>query len=63
VLPVTPHAKAAGVNRRLAVALRLLEGLLRRAVLERSRAFLAMGRTPLNGASGALPVCRANDPR
>ena len=34
-----------GVPRRLAVALRLRGGLLRRAVLERSRACLAIGRT------------------
>ena len=34
-----------GFPRRLAVALRLRGGLLRRAVLERSRACLAIGRT------------------
>ena len=35
-----------GFPRRLAVALRLRGGLLRRAVLEHSLAYLAMGRTP-----------------
>ena len=38
-----------GFPRRPAVALRLPGGLLRRAVLERNRAYLAMGRTALRG--------------
>ena len=57
------HAKAAGVNRRLAVALLLRGGVLRRAVLERGLCLPRHGTHGLNEASGALPVCRANDPR
>jgi hypothetical protein len=57
------YAKAAGVNRRLAVALLLRADVLRRAVLERGLCLPRHGTHGLNEASGALPVCRANDPR
>ena len=48
--------------RRLAVALRLRGGVLRRAV-SNVAVPTAIGRTHgLNEAAGALPACRANDP-
>jgi hypothetical protein len=58
------HAKAAKVFLDgSAVALRLRCGLLRRAVLERGLCLPRHGTHGLDEASGALPVCRANDPR
>jgi hypothetical protein len=50
-----------GFPRRL-VPLRLSGRVLRRAVLERGPCLL-FGRTASNEALGALPMCRANDPR
>ena len=55
--------KPPGLDRRPAVALRLRGGLLRRAVLENVAVPTCQGTHDLNEASGALPMCRANDPR
>ena len=59
--PAIPAAaKAAGVNRRLAVA--FAWRCAASSGVERSHACLAMGREA-SMRRGALPVCRANDPR